>query len=195
MQALTEAVTFTTFDWFLVLVVVVSTIAAFQKGIIRVLLSLIGLIAAIAIASWNYMAVAVSLHRSIANFLLCEVIAFIVIMLLVNLLFSLVARALSKTLKAIGLGFVDRLLGAVFGFARGVLLGIAAMMLAAAFYPDSSWLENSVLSPYFLTGVHAVSFVVPAQFQDQITTGAQQLLHRAPDLFEPRTHHQHMHQN
>ena len=187
MQAPPPAVTFTAFDWFLVAIVVVSTVAAFQRGIIRVLLSLGGLIAGILIASWNYETVAASLQRSISNYAICEVVAFLVILILVMVLFRFIARAMSKTVKAIGLGFADRLLGAAFGFARGVLLGIAAMMVAAAFFPDAAWLENSALSPYFLSGVHAVSFVVPAHFQDQISAGAKRLLHESPELFRPHT--------
>jgi membrane protein required for colicin V production len=187
MQAPPAAVTFTAFDWFLIVLVVVSTVAAFQKGIIRVLLSLGGLIIGIVVASWNYETLAASLHRSILSVVLCEVVAFLAILIVVMVLFSLIARALSKTVKAIGLGFLDRLLGAAFGFARGVLLGIAAMMVAAAFFPDAAWLENSALSPYFLSGVHAVSFVVPAHFQDQISVGARYLLHQTPELFRPHT--------
>jgi membrane protein required for colicin V production len=187
MQAPPSAVTFTAFDWFLILILAVSTLAAFQKGIIRVLLSLGGLIAGIMIASWNYETLAVSLERSIHDVVLADVIAFLAILGLILVLFSFVAKALSNTIKAIGLGFVDRLLGAVFGFARGVLLGIAAMMLAAAFFPQALWLQNSALSPYFLDGVHAVSFVVPAHFQEQISVGAKYLLHQTPEFFRPRT--------
>ena len=192
MQAPPAVETFTAFDWFLVLIVVISTVAAFQKGIIRVLLSLGGLIVGIMVASWNYETVARSLQRGISNLVVCEVVAFLAIFALVLVFFSFVARTISKTVKAIGLGFVDRLLGAAFGFARGVLLGIAAMMVAAAFFPEASWLQNSALSPYFLSGVHAVSFVVPAHFQDQISVGAKYLLHETPEFFRPHTLTQHM---
>jgi membrane protein required for colicin V production len=187
MPAPPPVVTFTVFDWFLVLIVLISTLAAFQKGIIRVLLSLGGLIVGMIVASWNYETLALSLQRSIPNFIVCEVVAFLAIFVLVLVLFSLVAKAISKTVKAIGLGFVDRLLGAAFGLARGVLLGIVAMMVAAAFFPQAPWLQNSALSPYFLGGVHAVSFVVPAHFQDQISVGAKYLLHETPELFRPHT--------
>jgi membrane protein required for colicin V production len=171
---------------------VVSTVAAFQKGIIRVLLSLGGLIAGIIVASWNYEPLAFSLNHGISNMVVCDVIAFLAILILILVLFSLVAKAISKTVKAIGLGFVDRLLGAAFGLARGVLLGIAAMMVAAAFFPSASWLQNSALSPYFLSGVHALSFVVPAHFQGQISVGAKYLLHETPELFRPHTLQQHL---
>jgi membrane protein required for colicin V production len=116
-----------------------------------------------------------------------------VILALVLVLFSFIAQTISKTVKAIGLGFVDRLLGAAFGVARGVLLGIAAMMVVAAFYPNAPWLQNSVLTPYFLSGVHAVSFVVPEHFEDQITVGAKELLHETPEFLRPHTLNQHTH--
>jgi membrane protein required for colicin V production len=187
MQAPPAVAAFTAFDWFLVVLVVVSTLAAFHKGIVRVLMSLGGLIAGIIVASWNYEAVAASLQASISSIAVCEAVAFLAIFILVVVLFSLVAKAIGKTLKAIGLGFVDRLLGALFGFARGVLIGIAAMMVAAAFFPQAPWLRHSTLSPYFLSGAHAVSFVVPAPFQDRIAVGAEHLLHETPQLLRPHT--------
>lgn len=193
MEAPPPATAFTGFDWFLILLVAVSTLMAFQKGIIRVLLSLAGLVAAITCASWNYMKLASRLHPTITSFVLCEVIAFVVLFVLVSVLFGVAAAALSKSIKAIGLGFFDRMLGAAFGLVRGVLLGMAAIMVLTAFFPDALWLEESALSPYFLTGVDALSFVVPAHFQDQIAIGAKRLLHAAPGLLEPHTHNQSRH--
>jgi membrane protein required for colicin V production len=58
-------------------------------------------------------------------------------------------------------------------------------MAIAAFLPHSAWIANSRLSPYFLAGAHAVSFVVPPDLQHQILDGAQQLKHNAPDWIKP----------
>lgn len=184
MQPIASAA-FTPFDWFLVLVLVVSTLAAFQRGIIRVLLSLGGWVAGLLLASWNYLGLATTLHQWIASFEVCEVAGFLIILLLVLVLFGCVAAILRKTVHAIGLGFVDRLAGAAAGMVRGLLVGVGAMMLITAFAPDSDWLRNSQLSPYFLDGVHAVSFVVPEHFQAQISAGAAYLLHETPELFRP----------
>jgi membrane protein required for colicin V production len=192
MQTHPAVTSLTAFDWFLVLIIVISTAAAFSKGFIRVLLSLGGLIAGIIIASWNYLSVANHLHRWITSFAASEVVAFLLILVLVMVLFAWIAKILRKTAKAIGLGFVDRLLGAAFGVVRGLLLGVAAMMAVTAFFPDSPWVQNSRLAPYFLAGVHAVSFVVPEHFQDQISSGAKYLLHETPELFRPHTLTQHM---
>jgi len=177
--------TLTAFDWFLVLVLAASTVAAFARGAIRVLLSLAGLIAGILIASWYYPEVAHRLGRWIFSYVLCEFLGFFVLLVLVMAGFTLISTILSKTVKAVGLGFMDRLLGAAFGAVRGLLLGVAAMMALTAFFPESPWLENSLLAPYFLRGVHALSFVVPDHFEDRMAVGAKHLLRTTPGLFRP----------
>jgi membrane protein required for colicin V production len=173
------------FDWFLIAILAYSVIMAFLRGIILELFSLGGLIAGILLAGWNYNHVAVYLERLITTPATAQIIAFLFIVVAVMILSTILGKALNRTAHAIGLGFFDRLLGAVFGVARGCLLGVAILIAIAAFWPHSTWIENSQLSPYFLAGVHAVSFVVPHDLQQQILNGAQQLKHTAPDWIKP----------
>jgi membrane protein required for colicin V production len=173
------------FDWSLIAMLAYSTIMAFVRGIILELFSLGGLIAGILIASWNYNHVAVILERLITTPATAQIVAFLFIVIGVMVLSFLLGRTLNRTAHAIGLGFFDRLLGAVFGFARGCLFGVAILMAIAAFQPHSDWIANSRLSPYFLAGAHAVSFVVPHDLQQQILNGAQQLKHNAPNWIKP----------
>jgi membrane protein required for colicin V production len=182
------ATTYNAFDWFLVIVLVISTVAAFMRGIIRSLLSLAGIVLGILIASWNYLAFAVWLHRWILNFTLAQVVAYVTILVVVSILATMLASVLSKTASAIGLGFLDRLFGAVFGVFRGFLIGVAIMMAMAAFLPDSDLVKESQLSPYFLQGAHAVSFVVPERFEQEIAQGATHLLKQTPDLLRGQPH-------
>lgn len=168
------------FDWFLIALLAYSTVMAFLRGIILELFTLGGLIAGILLASWNYHRVAMYLERAMST-AISQIIAFLLIVVAIMILSTLLGKALNRTAHAIGLGFFDRLLGAVFGLARGCLFAIAILMAVAAFRPHSTWAENSRLSPYFLEGVHAVSFVVPHDLQQQIMNGAQQLKHNAPD--------------
>jgi membrane protein required for colicin V production len=173
------------FDWFLVAILAYSTIMAFVRGIIIELFSIGGLIVGILIASWNYNHVAKILERLITTPATAQIIAFLLIVIGVMVLSTLLGKTLNRTAHAIGLGFFDRLLGAVFGLARGCLFGVAILMAIAAFRPHSAWVENSRLTPYFLAGVHAVSFVVPYGLQQQIMNGAMQLKHIAPDWIKP----------
>jgi membrane protein required for colicin V production len=169
------------FDWFLIIVLALSTISAFVRGLLLELFSLGGLIAGILLASWNYHNFASLLSRLITNPAGANVVAFLLIAIGVMILCTVAGKVLNTTANAIGLGFFNRLLGAVFGFARGCLIGVAIMMAAAAFLPPAPWMTNSYLAPYFLAGAHAVSFVVPHDLQQLIRDGAQELKHNAPD--------------
>jgi membrane protein required for colicin V production len=174
----------TAFDWVLVTVVVVSALMAFRRGFIRVLFSLAGLICGILVASWNYLRLADWMHVWVTSLPTAQILAFLAILLAVWFIFAAVAGMVRKAVKAVGLGFADRMLGAAFGAARGVLLGIAAMMALTAFAPDSNWTRKSVLAPYFLAGSHAVSFVVPQHFGQQMSDGARRLLKKNSEVLK-----------
>jgi membrane protein required for colicin V production len=175
----------TPFDFFLIAIIAYSTIMAFIRGILLELFSIGGLIAGIVLAAWNYPVVAPFLGHIIKAPSTANVVAFLFIVVGVMILCTIAGKILHRTADAIGLGFFDRLLGAAFGFARGCLLGVAIMMAAAAFLPNSTWISNSHLASYFLAGAHAVSFVVPHDLQQQILDGAAQLKHNAPDWIKP----------
>jgi membrane protein required for colicin V production len=173
------------FDCLLIAILAYSTIVAFVRGIILELFSLGGLIVGILLAAWNYNHVALLLSQLIATPATAQIVAFLLIIIGIMVLCTLLGKALNRTAHVIGLGFFDRLLGAVFGFARGCLLGVAILMAGAAFLPRSQWIANSQLTPYFLAGAHAVSFVVPHDLRQQILDGAAHLKHVAPDWIKP----------
>lgn len=177
----------TSFDWTLVVLLVLSTLSALRRGLIRVAFSVAGLIAGLLLASWNYLALASRVQSWITSVAAAEVVSFLFILLLIWTLFSVAAGLLRKGAAVVGLGLVDRLLGGVFGFGRGLLLGVAVMIAASAFFPRSPWLQNSQLAPYFLAGAHAVSFVVPEHLRQQIVAGGSYLLQQTPELLRPHT--------
>jgi membrane protein required for colicin V production len=149
-----------------------------------VLFSLGGLIAGVLVASWNYVGLATWLHRWVTSLPMAQILAYLAILLGVWFCFAAVAGMVRKAVKAVGLGFADRMLGAAFGAVRGVLLGVAAMMALAAFAPDSGWAKQSVLAPHFLAGAHAVSFVVPQHFAEQVSNGARHLLKKNAEVLK-----------
>jgi membrane protein required for colicin V production len=166
------------FDWFLVGILVYSTIVAFVRGFFRETFSLVGLIAGILLASWYYPILGTRLAAWMP-WSTAQLVSFLLIAIVVMVLCGLGGSLLSRTAKTIGLGFVDRMLGAVFGFARGCLLGVLILMGAAAFFPHEKYIRDSQLSGYFLEGAHAISFVVPTNLQEHIRAGVLQLTHRS----------------
>ena len=184
-MALETASDLNIFDWILLITLAWSTISAFLRGLILTLFSFIGLIAGLIIASWFYYPIASTLGPLASFPAATQIAAFFVITIGTMLLCGIVGKAVSRTAKAIGLGFFDRLLGACFGLVRGCLIGVAMLMVAAAFLPHSPTIAKSRLSSYFLAGAHAVSFVVPQTFQQQFMYGAAQLKHDAPHCIKP----------
>lgn len=168
------------FDWFLLAVVAYSTITAFVRGFFREAFSLAGLVAGILLASWNYPVVGAWLGRWIP-WTTAQIVAFLAIAITVMVVCGIAGKLLHSTAKTIGLGFVDRTIGAVFGLARGCLMGVAILMAAAAFLPKARFIRESALSGYFLAGAHAVSFVLPTNLQAHIREGSLQLQHNPPD--------------
>ena len=50
---------------------------------------------------------------------------------------------MAKTMHQMGLGCLDRLAGAVFGFLQGVLLVTLCILVAVAFFPQRAWLAEA----------------------------------------------------
>jgi membrane protein required for colicin V production len=166
----------TSFDWSLVALIAISVVLAYRRGLLKVLFSLGGLVAGILVASWNYEQAAKLFLPQFHHPTLTKVLTFLVLLLVTYCGFVLVGALVRKTVHAVGLGVIDRALGAVFGLFRGMLIGVVLLMTLAAFLPDSPWIRGSLLAPYFFTGTHAVSFSVPETFGQQIAAGASRLL-------------------
>ncbi len=175
------------FDCLLVTLLAYSTVTAFIRGLLRELFTLGGLVVGILLASWNYPWLAQKLGSFISTPATANIVAFLLLAIGIMVLSAIVGKLLRRTADAIGLGFFDRLGGAGFGLIRGCLLGVAILMAAAAFVPESAWVRKSQLAPYFLTGAHAVSFVVPHDLRQRILEGAVELKHNAPGWIKPHS--------
>jgi membrane protein required for colicin V production len=167
-------------DYVLSAIVLWSTITGFFKGILRTVFGLAGIVAGILLASWNYSTVADMLSRWITPKSTAQVIAFLGIALAMMVIFPIMGKSLRRMAEKAGLGGTDQLLGGAFGFAKGALIGIVLLMAMSAFAPDLDWVSDSQLTPYFLAGAHAVSFVVPNDLKMRITNGAIRLNQHSP---------------
>jgi membrane protein required for colicin V production len=64
--------------------------------------------------------------------------------------------------RAVGLGFVDRLLGAAFGVARGLVAVVAfALIAGVTSLPKHEWWQNSILGRPLATAALALQPYLP----------------------------------
>ena len=167
------------FDWLLLIVLVGSTIAGLVRGIIREIFGLTGTVLGLILAAWNYIPLARWLSRWITSPVAAEGTAFLLIAVSVLVICTLIGRFVSGTARTIGLGFLDRLAGGVFGLLRGALVGVVILITATAFFPPQTLIANSRLSPYFLAAAREVCFVVPQHLQRRIAGGIANIRHIA----------------
>lgn len=164
-------------DWLLAVLLTYSVVRAAMRGFVLEAFSLAGLVLGFLFACWFYRSFALALHGLIATPPVAQLAAFVLILIVTMIVASLIGRLLRRTVSAVGLGLLDRLLGALFGLLRGALLGVGLLLALTAFLPTAPWITNSVLAPYFLRTAHAVSFVMPSELQRRLSDGLQHINH------------------
>lgn len=174
-------------DWLLAAIVLYSTVKAFLIGFVREALALAGLIIGLFAACWTYQSLAGNLAGLVSSPPIAQLVAFVAVLAAIIVLFTLIGRLLQKTASAVGLGILDRLGGAAFGFLRGCGLCVALLLAVTAFLPTATWMQTSRFVPYFLQSAHAVSFVVPADMKHKLLDGISHIKHTPPDWIKLRS--------
>ena len=142
--------------------------AGIWKGFFRLSIGLAATVLSILLASWFY-GLAASFYtpylkqETLANFL-----GFLTILVLVQLTGVLLAKLFSSFFKKAGLGWLDRLLGGVFGLIRAVLVASVFVMILTAFAwngPPASVAESK-LAPYVMEGASILVYLTPREIRD-----------------------------
>jgi len=152
--------------------ILLSTLLAFWRGLIRVAVSLatwvIALFAAIKLSPRLAAMLPVFADQPTARYLT----AFVVILVGVLIVGALIGLILSRAVRAIGLGFLDRLLGAVFGFARGVLIVMVLVLICGVTtLPRNDWWQNAVLAPPLAVAALSLRPWLPKPWAERLDYG------------------------
>jgi membrane protein required for colicin V production len=161
----------TPLDWAIVALLVFSTVTALVRGLLLEVFSLAGLIVGAFVAGWQYDSVSPLLMHLGLGKNAADAVAFLLIAFAFAIVVSLVGRLLRSVVRGVGLGWVDRLLGAAFGFLRGAAVVIIAVIAIIAFFPHNIWMRDSKLLPYFIQASHPVEQWLPATLRDKLSTG------------------------
>jgi membrane protein required for colicin V production len=172
-------------DWVIAAILVLAAIGAAKKGFFVEALSLGGVVLGLLLASWNYQLLTPYLFRAVHAQPVAETIAFLAIALAIMVAAGAVGEILHRTAKSIGLGWLDRLAGAAFGFVKGCVVVTLGVMALTAFYPHCGWLDRSRLAPYFLAAAHTTTAVTPADLGERIREGIKIIRNAQPEWLKP----------
>jgi membrane protein required for colicin V production len=98
-----------------------------------------------------------------------HVIAFVLILVVVLIAGALMASMLKGAVHAVGLGFIDRSLGGLFGLARGVLLVLVFVLIAGlTALPKHDWWQNSAFGPPLAAAALALKPYLPQEWAERL---------------------------
>ncbi len=137
----------TSFDYAVLTIVGLSVILSVMRGLLREVLAILGWVAAFYVAKTYTNQLLPMMPADIPTEPLRVLAAFLVLFLATLLVASLLAIALSAIFKKIGLGWLNRLLGAAFGVVRGLLIVCILVFLAGLtnIPKDTRW-RNAMFS-------------------------------------------------
>lgn len=147
----------------------ISVLLGLWRGVISEVLALVGWVLAFLAARAGAAGGAAMFASIIVDPALRLAASMATIFIVVLLIVALVRFFLQKAVQAVGLGFLDRLMGAVFGILRG---GLVILILVAAGgltpLPKQEWWRNAILAPMLETAVVAVKPYLPADLAKRI---------------------------
>ena len=137
-------------DWVVVALVGLSTLVSLWRGFAREALSLAGWVAAFVIANLFSVQMAALLAGVIDNVTGRYLAGFAILFIPTLLVTGVVNLLVRQLIRATGLGTLDRLLGTVFGLARGLIVVLVVVFVVRQLAPpeEQTWLFESQLVPH-----------------------------------------------
>ena len=140
------------FDWAIVAVLTISTLMSLRRGFLKEALSLGTWIAAFVVARQFHEPMDQLLETYIVDSLIRSIAAFAALFVGTLLVGAALGFLLGALINATGLSSTDRVLGMVFGFARGALIvTVVVGLLNLTPLVGDSWYTSAALAPHFET--------------------------------------------
>ena len=173
-------------DWVIVIVMAVSVISGLSQGFFRSACGLAGLLVGLEVASWNYGRVSALLMPLVRVKAISDAVGFVLIAVLVLAIFAIIGALLAKAFKLIGLGCLDSLAGAIFGFFQGIILVTLGILAIVAFFPETNLLTEARLPKMFFGVCHLSTHASPAELSHRVRDGLKVLEHESSGLIAPK---------
>ncbi len=155
----------TPLDWVFLAVMVLSLVVGAWRGVVYEVLSLLGWAVSFYAAQWFAPSVAAVLPFQSVSPTIRFAAAVALSFVLALFACGMVAFVVKKLVSAIGLRPIDRVLGALFGTARGIiLLLVAAVVINMTTLKEGQWWQSSAGANMLTAGLQTVKPLLPATF-------------------------------
>ena len=135
-------------DTAILVVTTLSCLFGLWRGLVKEVLSLVTWVAALLVARVYSETLSDVLVNVIESSSVRYVAAFALIFVIVMMIGTLLNHLLSKLLTITGIKVLDRLLGGVFGVARGVIIVLVILFITSVFVSETEQWQQSTLIPH-----------------------------------------------
>jgi membrane protein required for colicin V production len=156
-------------DYVIIAILALSAVIGLARGLIREVLSLVIWVVAVLVAWTFYSPLADQLTPWLSTPSVRIGVAFVILVFVVLILGAILGQLLTTLVDKTGLTGTDRLLGVVFGAARGALLVAVLVYLAALTpMPEDPWWKESRLIGHFQTLADRVLAMIPPEVESKL---------------------------
>lgn len=134
-------------DVVIVMIVGISCLFGLWRGFVREVLSLLAWVAAILIARVYAQPLSPLFASWVESVTMQYVLAFALLFIAVLVVGALLNRLFARLVNVTGLLLTDRLLGAAFGVARGIVIVMLLVFFGSNFFATESWWQSSRFIP------------------------------------------------
>ncbi|MDR3220494.1 MAG: CvpA family protein [Candidatus Accumulibacter sp.] len=159
----------TPFDYTVLIILLASMALGAWRGVLGEIIAIAAWVLAVFAAKWWGDEFARQLLTGIAEPLMRQVVAWVLIIVIVLLLMAMVRLAVRGLLKALGLSVSDRVLGVLFGAARGGLIVLVLVTIGGMLsLSKEKWWSGAYLSAPLETAVLACRPWLPPEVAKRI---------------------------
>lgn len=162
---------FSILDWLIVLVILLNVLTALSQGLLYEVFSFGGVVAGYLVAAWEYPKAAAIFRQFVSSAWAADIAGFLTIFVLISVLGSALGGIIRKAAEGVGLRWIDRFAGGVFGFFKGLVVCTVLVIVFAIFAPASDWIRDSRIAPFMLATGRALVWAAPPELQQRFREG------------------------
>lgn len=158
-------------DWILIGAAALCVLRGFMRGAVSQIFGIVGILAGFLVATYQYYAVSFFLAKQFPSLAaVSRPLSFVLLFLLAWFCVAVAGSWVARVVRGVGLGFIDRLWGAMIGFGKAMLFAIMVISILTlfSFGGDSSLVAKSRLAPPIMHGSRMLFELAPANVQREL---------------------------
>ena len=180
-------------DYVLIVILAFSIQGSVRRGFVREFISIGAAIAALILGMWFYGTAGSLVRPFVSSDRAANFLGFVIVVIVVLIAGAVVGAIVRRFVKAVGLSFFDRLLGAGFGLLRGAIVCIALLTAYMAFghtansktAPDA--VIHSQIAPYLIEASRVMVDVAPMELKRSFSEEYERVKSEIAKLAQPKS--------